>query len=110
MKKTMFLLTVLLSVSAYAQKTETEVKVDSNLELNAQLAQPHYDLLSPKPTFTAQSIALLDESGEQVNVITPEMLKDMQLAGKVPTIKIGNVVFVVQAPVDPRTAYPGPQE
>jgi hypothetical protein len=66
--------------------------------------------LKSKPNYIAQSIALLDESGQQVEVITGEMLKDMQQQGKVPTIRIGNITFVVQAPVDTRYEYPGTQE
>ena len=109
MTKTLFLFTVFLSVSAYAQRSEPAA---DSAALNTQLAEnSKLELLKSKPgSFTASSLALLDESGQQVNVITPEMLEDMKRSGKVPTIRIGNVTFVVQAPIDQRLQYAGPQE
>jgi hypothetical protein len=108
MKHTIFSLTILLSLSVFAQNTQTAA--DSSLVLKTQLAQPKLNLLSSKPNFVASSISLLDESGHETDVITSEMLIQLQQEGKLPTIRIGNVVFVIKAPDFQREEYMRSQE
>lgn len=108
MKTSIFILTVLLSLTAFAQNIKTPV--DSSQVLKKELAEPKLNLLSSKPNFVASSLMLLDESGQETDVITSEMLIQLQQEGKVPTIRIGNVVFVIKAPDFQREEYMRPQE
>lgn len=108
MKNLIIILTVLFSLSAFAQ--HSEIAADSTLVLKRELAHPKLNILSSKPNFVASSISLLDESGQETDVITSELLIQMQQEGKLPTIRIGNVVFVIKAPDFQREEYMRSQE